>query len=57
MNEVTKSDVIKYLHRFIKQANEEQLRDLVCSTFSPRCSFDCPLRNKENCECNKIIME
>ncbi len=54
---MTKSDSISYLHKFIKKANEEQLRNLICSTFSPRCSSDCPLYQKDSCECKKIEME
>lgn len=54
---MTKSEAISYLHKFIKKANEEQLKNLICSTFSPRCSDECPLRNKFYSECKKIDME
>lgn len=53
---MTKFEVISYLHKFVKKANEEQLRSLVCATFSPRCSNECPLRNGLSCECRKIDM-
>ena len=52
-----RSEAISYLHKFIKKANEEQLRSLICSTFAPLCSKDCPLRNGLSCECKKIDME
>ena len=52
-----RTDVISYLHKFIKKANEEQLRSLICSTYGPRCSSECPLRNKISSECKKIDME
>lgn len=54
---MTKSEAISYLHKFIKKADAEQLRNLVCSTFSPRCSSQCPLRNGISCECKNIDME
>lgn len=54
---MTKSEAVSYLHKFIKKADAEQLRNLICSTFSPRCSSECPLRNKISCECKKIDME
>ena len=37
----------------IKQATAEQLRNLICAMYSPRCSNDCPLRDKVSCECKK----
>lgn len=54
---MTRTDTISYLHKFIKKANEEELKNLICSTFSPRCSTECPLRNGTSCECKKIDME
>lgn len=54
---MTRTEVISYLHKFIKKADEEQLKNLICSTFSPRCSTECPLRNGTSCECMKIEME
>lgn len=54
---MTRTDVISYLHKFIKKANEEQLRSLICSAYGPRCSSECPLRNGISCECKKIDME
>lgn len=54
---MTRAEVISYLHKFIKKANEEQLRSLICSTFSPRCSTECPLRSGISYECKKIDME
>ena len=54
---MTRTEVISYLHKFIKKANEEQLRNLICSTYSPRCSTECPLRSKISSECKKIDME
>jgi len=50
-------DVISYLHKFIKKANEEQLRSLICSTYGSRCSSEYPLRSKISSECKKIDME
>lgn len=54
---MTRTEVISYLHKFIKKANEEQLRNLICSTYSPRCSTECPLRSKISSECKKIDMK
>ena len=54
---MTKQEAITYIHKFIKQATAEQLRDLICATFSPRCSKECPLRDNISYECKKIIME
>ena len=54
---MTRNEAISYLHKVIKTANEDKLRDLICATFSPRCSNDCPLRDKNSCECKKIILE
>lgn len=52
-----RADAISYLHKFIKKANEEQLRNLICSTYGPRCSAECPLQSGISCECKKIDME
>lgn len=54
---MTRSEVIKFLHNQIKIADSEKLKSMVCSCFSPLCSKDCPLKNKNSCECNKIDME
>ena len=54
---MTKQEAITIIHKFIKQATAEQLRDLICAMYSPRCSNNCPLRDKISCECKKIIME
>ena len=50
-----RSEAISYLHKAIKKADEKQLKDLICATFSPLCSTDCPLKDKNSCECKKII--
>lgn len=47
-------EAITYLHKFIKKADKEQLKNLICSTFAPRCSVDCPLRKLNSCECAEI---
>ena len=54
---MTKQEAITIIHKFIKQATAEQLRDLICAMYSSRCSNNCPLRDKVSCECKKIIME
>lgn len=54
---MTRQEAISYLHKVIKTANEDKLRDLICATFSPLCSNECPLRDKNSCECKKIILE
>lgn len=54
---MTKSEAISYLHKFIKNANENQLKNLICATHAPRCSTGCPLRNDNSCECKRIDME
>lgn len=53
---MTKQEAITIIHKFIKRATAEQLRDLICAMY-PRCSNDCPLRDKVSCECKKIIMQ
>lgn len=52
---MNRKEVISYIHNFVKTATVEQLRNLVCSTFSPTCSNDCPLRSKDSYECKPII--
>ena len=54
---MNRNEAVSYLHKFIKKANPEQLRSLVCATFSPFCSNDCPLRNGLSCNCKEIIEE
>lgn len=54
---MTRSEAISYLHKAIKKADEKQLKNLICATFAPLCSVECPLRDKNSCECKKIIME
>lgn len=54
---MTRKEAISYIHNHIKQASPEQLRDLICSIFSPRCSNECPLRQSNTCECAKITEE
>ena len=51
---MTRSEAITYIHKFIKNAKPEQLKDLICATFAPRCSVDCPLRQVNSCECAAI---
>ena len=51
---MTRSEAITYIHKFIKQANAEQLKNLICSTFASRCSINCPLRKNNSCECAVI---
>lgn len=48
-----KKEAISFIHKFIKQADVEQIRNLICAIY-PRCSDDCPLRNKHKIECDKI---
>lgn len=54
VNKMTRAEAISYLHKYIKQANSEQLRNLICSIYSPRCSTNCPFRNGFSSECKKI---
>lgn len=53
---MTKQEAITIIHKFIKQATAEQLRDLICAMY-PRCSNECPLRQLSSCECEKITEE
>ena len=50
---MNKGEAISFLHKFIKQADVDQIRNLICAMY-PRCSDDCPLRNKTKLECDKI---
>ena len=54
---MTRKEAISYIHNYIKQATFEQLKNIICSMFSPRCSSECPLRQMSSCECAKITEE
>lgn len=54
---MTRSEAISFIHKQIKEADESKLRNIICSCFSPLCSSDCPLKDKNSTECKKIEME
>lgn len=54
---MTRKEAISFIHNFIKTATPEQLRNVICGIYSPRCSQDCPLRQQSSCECAKILEE
>ena len=54
MNE---DEALLYIRSYLKKADEEMLRKIICAINGPRCSDKCPLRNKNNYECKKIICE
>lgn len=54
MNE---DEALLYIRSHLKKADEEMLKRIICSINGPRCSANCPLRDKSSSECKRIICE
>lgn len=53
---MTKHEAMLYIRDKLKTADFETLRRIICGINGPRCSNDCPLKDKNsvNCECLDI---
>lgn len=54
MNE---DEALLYIRSYLKKADGEMLKRIICSINGPRCSSECPLRKQNSYECEKIICE
>lgn len=52
---MTRKEAISFIHNFIKTAEPQQLRNVICGIYSPKCSNECPLRKIGSYECEPII--
>lgn len=53
---MTDIEAKKFINDFLKTATSEQIRNVICGCFSPRCSSDCPLKNKNSYECMNVVI-